>query len=285
MVGILSIARATHAQIVRTGIFYLTLFIFAIFIYLSQILTLFTFYMEAQTIIQMGIASISLWGFILIVITCGNIVSSELEDRTALMLLSKPISRTQFLVGKYFGLMFAILKGAVFLALVLLLTLWLKFGMPILDSEDYHYLVQVKKMPWYQYFYDYFIKPKIFVALQGILLSFLQVSVIACLGCIFFAFFSVALAVSLVSAIFILGNICSYIFVSLDNIKFIPFKILAMAIYYLFPNLGYFSLQSYFSQGKVVSAGYMLLMIIYALLYVTTAMVIATKLFSRREIR
>ncbi len=44
----------------------------------------------------------------MILITSAIIVTQELEDRTAVTLLSKPLHRSDFLLGKYLGLIMAL---------------------------------------------------------------------------------------------------------------------------------------------------------------------------------
>src|SRR5688572_7679379 len=85
----------------------------------------------------MGLATITFWGFIIIVVTSGLIVTQELEDRTAVTLLSKPIQRTDFLLGKFAGLVLSLVPGMIVLAGVLFLTLWMMAvpKMPFHDRE------------------------------------------------------------------------------------------------------------------------------------------------------
>jgi len=119
-----TIACATYGEITRRPIFYITLFAFAVLIYSSHFLTQFAFFQEVNMVREMGLASIALWGFVVVVSVTGVIVTQELEDRTAVTLLSKPLRRSAFLLGKYFGVMLALAAGMLVLAGVLFYTLW-----------------------------------------------------------------------------------------------------------------------------------------------------------------
>ncbi len=119
-----TIASTTYADLTRRPIYYITLGAFALLVYCSSFLTQFTFFQEINMVREMGLASITLWGFIIIVSLTGVIVTQELEDRTAVTLLSKPLRRSAFLLGKYFGLMMALFMGMTVLAGVLFYTLW-----------------------------------------------------------------------------------------------------------------------------------------------------------------
>src|SRR4249919_321615 len=91
------LAGATYGDITRRPLYYILLFTFAFAIFCSKFLTLFSFYQEINMVREMGLATITFWGFIVIVVTSGLVVTQELEDRTAVTLLSKPIQRTDFL--------------------------------------------------------------------------------------------------------------------------------------------------------------------------------------------
>src|SRR5258705_9351716 len=110
-----TIAWATYGEITTRPMYYVTLAVFSLLIFCSSFLTQFSFSMETQMVREMGLASLVLWGFVIVVVLCGVIVTQELEDRTAVTLLCKPIRRSAFLVGKFAGLMLAILPGMVVL--------------------------------------------------------------------------------------------------------------------------------------------------------------------------
>jgi hypothetical protein len=119
-----TIARATYGEITTRPMYYVTLAAAALLIFCSSFLTQFSFSMESQMVREMGMASLVLWGFLITVLLSGVIVTQELEDRTAVTLLTKPVRRSAFLLGKYFGLMLALVAGLVVLAGVLFYTLW-----------------------------------------------------------------------------------------------------------------------------------------------------------------
>ena len=96
-IGIL--AAATYGDITRRPLYYILLFTFAFAIVASKFLTLFSFYQEVNMVREMGMATITFWGFIILVVTSGIVVTQELEDRTAVTLLAKPVLRSQFLLG------------------------------------------------------------------------------------------------------------------------------------------------------------------------------------------
>jgi len=59
----------------------------------------------------------------------------------------------------------------------------------------------------------------------------------------------------------------------------------ARAASYLVPNLGYFNLQMYFSEGKIISIHYLGLSFAYTALYVIAVFLVSCSLFQKREVR
>src|SRR5688572_27160831 len=139
MTNVWTIARATYGEITARPFYFVTLGVFSLLIFSSSFLTQFSFNMEPQMVREMGMASLVLWGFLITVLLTGVIVTQELEDRTAVTLLTKPVRRSAFLLGKYFGLVLSLIAGLVILAGVLFYTLWWMakghlMGHPVLSS-------------------------------------------------------------------------------------------------------------------------------------------------------
>jgi hypothetical protein len=124
MTNVWTIARATYQEITSRPLYFVSLAVFSILIFCSSFLTQFSFYMETQMVREMGMASLVLWGVLITVLLTGVIVTQELEDRTAVTLLTKPLRRSAFLLGKYFGLVMAVAAGILILAGVFFYTLW-----------------------------------------------------------------------------------------------------------------------------------------------------------------
>ena len=82
-----------------------------------------------------------------------------------------------------------------------------------------------------------------------------------------------------------LGNVSSYMVASVENLKVGPLSFLGRMGSYLIPNLGYFNLQMYFSEGKIISFRYLTLSFAYTALYVAAVFLISCSLFQKREVR
>ncbi|MBI4232600.1 hypothetical protein HY605_05180 [Candidatus Peregrinibacteria bacterium] len=279
------IARTTYSFITRQGLYYLVLITLAVMIYMLKHLTLFSFSQEANSIREMGIATFSLWGLIIVVIMAGPIITQELEDKTAVTILTKPIRRSDFLLGKFFGTLGAILVGQIFLTAVLIYTLWSYISFDLLQGAAFRDVTGHEKATVYEFLYGAFIEKNVVLVAEGSLLGFLQISIISaiCIACA--AFFPVVVTVSTTMLIYIIGNLSAYMKASIHKIGFLPLDLIANFIYYAFPNLGYFNLQAAFSEGRMISVTYMASVFIYTAAYVTIVTMLATMLFERREIK
>jgi ABC-2 family transporter len=289
MRNIRTLAAATYGDITRRPLYYILLFTFALAIFGSKFLTLFSFYQELNMVREMGLATITFWGFIIIVVTSGLVVTQELEDRTAVTLLSKPIQRTDFLLGKFAGLVLSLIPGMIVLAGVLFLTLWM-MAAPKLPLHDRDLVAAVEagsspfaetiRVTWHQ-----FVMKQSGVVLQGALLSFFQTAILAAAAVSFSAFFPNVVSVAATTLVFILGNVSSYMLASVENLKIGALSAVGRAGSYLIPNLGYFNLQMYFSEGKIISIRYLGLSFAYTILYVVAVFLISCSLFRKREVR
>ena len=277
------VAWATYAETVRRPIFYILLFAFAFLVFFSQFIALYSFKQEANMIREMGVASCSLWGFLIIVIVSGLTVTAELENRTAVVMLSKPIGRNEFLLGKYFGLTGAVLTGVLFLGGVLFLTLWWRFGQSIMDSPMFQDEV-LRGRGTFSLLWEAFIRDNLIVVVQGLLLTALQMAILCALCVSFAAFLPHPVNVTLTAILFILGNISSYMVGSISRLEIAPLTGLVRFFSWVMPNLGYFNLQSHFGEGRIISISYLLASSGYAVLYIVTVFFVAGSMFGRREI-
>ncbi|MBV9946521.1 MAG: ABC transporter permease subunit [Myxococcales bacterium] len=125
---VLAIALHTYREAVRArvllGVFVLA---FATCIYSLFVANL-SLHNEARVVADLGAASFSLYGAVIAVVLGSTSLHRELEHKTIFPILSRPIRREEYLVGKYLG---ALLTVAVFVALdaaLVLLLLALESG-------------------------------------------------------------------------------------------------------------------------------------------------------------
>jgi len=128
----LAIAANTFREAIRDRILYLLLAFAILMIASSRILSLLTVGAEEKIVKDIGLAAISLFGVATAIFVGVGLVFKEIEKRTVYTLVSKPIRRSQFILGKYLGLVMVLavnvaVMTAVFYVL-LLLKGWMDFA-------------------------------------------------------------------------------------------------------------------------------------------------------------
>lgn len=100
----LAIALNTFREAVRDRVLYLILGFAVVLIAASTLLSLLTVGSEEKIIKDFSLSMISLFGTAAALFIGIGLVYKEIEKRTVYTLLSKPIRRAEFLIGKYLGL-------------------------------------------------------------------------------------------------------------------------------------------------------------------------------------
>jgi ABC-type transport system involved in multi-copper enzyme maturation permease subunit len=120
-----AIAANTVREAVRNRVLYVLLF-FAIVLIGTGVLLATLSYVERERILQsVGLAALRLFGAAIAVFVGVGLIHKEVDRRTIYTILSKPVSRSEFLLGKYVGLLATIwiqvaIMGACFVAVSLL---------------------------------------------------------------------------------------------------------------------------------------------------------------------
>jgi ABC-type transport system involved in multi-copper enzyme maturation permease subunit len=124
-----AVALAAFREGVRQWMFWLLVLLAAGFMFVSIFIPYFTFGEDYLMVKQIGYDLIMLFAALFGALAASMSISEEIEGRTAVTLMSKPVSRRQFLLGKFVGialaglLMFGLL-GTFFEAVLLLKHWW-----------------------------------------------------------------------------------------------------------------------------------------------------------------
>jgi hypothetical protein len=280
MAAMRALSRATYLALVTRPLYYITLLLFGLVILISPYFMLFQFAKESQMVREMGVATMTLWGLILVAMTAGSLVTNELEDKTALLLLSKPLRRSHFLLGKFLGMLWAQALGIVFLSLMFLLTLWYLDGPAQLDR-----FTSDRSQSIWPFMWESFLGHQITFVLQAGLMCIFQLAIMSAICMCMAAFFPNIVTVSATALLFILGNVSAHFVANLQRSSSAPVWGLAQLLSYVLPNLSYFNLQIHFSEGTLVSLNYLLLLTCYTIIYICVVIRFAALIFETREVR
>jgi hypothetical protein len=104
-----AVALAAFREGVRQWLFWLLTLLAAALMALSILIPYFTFGEDYLMVKQLGYDTIMLAAILFGALTASLSISEEIEGRTAITVMSKPVSRRQFMLGKYVGIVLAAL--------------------------------------------------------------------------------------------------------------------------------------------------------------------------------
>ncbi|CAN5543071.1 hypothetical protein BH10PLA2_BH10PLA2_23830 [soil metagenome] len=102
-----AIALAAFLEGVRQPMFWMITLFAAGLMYVSIVVPYFTFGEDAKMVKELGFDTIMIVSVIFAVLAASMSISEEIEGRTAITVMSKPVSRRQFLLGKFLGILLA----------------------------------------------------------------------------------------------------------------------------------------------------------------------------------
>lgn len=158
---LLAIARNTFFESIRQPVVLVLLTVATLLIVLSNPFAAFTMQDDQRMFVDIGLSTVFICGTLLAAFLATNVVNREIENRTALMVISKPVARTPFVVGKYLGVAVAILLAVLYMGLVFVLverhgtmqTVRTPYHFPVIVFGLGGLLVALAIGVWCNYFY------------------------------------------------------------------------------------------------------------------------------------
>lgn len=100
---IFAIAAATWTELVRLKVFYFLIIFALLVIGNSFFLARFSFEEEFQMLKDIALGAMSVFSSLLAILATATLLPKDVEDRTIYTILAKPVSRTEYLLGKLAG--------------------------------------------------------------------------------------------------------------------------------------------------------------------------------------
>jgi ABC-type transport system involved in multi-copper enzyme maturation permease subunit len=201
-------------------------------------------------------------------------VSEEIEGRTALTVLSKPVSRRDFILGKFFGIAWSVGWMCMFLGLVMLVVVAYK---PLYDARE----GAAAETPVWQNCFREMVE-----IIPGIALAYLETLVMAALSVAISTRLPMLANFIITFSIYTLGHLTPLLVQSqtvADNVP-APVIFLAQILATVLPVLDHFNIQANIAAGKQVPLDYVGWSLLYCTLYSAVAMLVALTLFEDRDL-
>jgi hypothetical protein len=282
MYNIYNISRITYQEAVRNPLFYIVIAVSAVLLLISPLFCLFAFGEEVSMMREVGLATITFTGLLISILTASFVITNEIENLTAIMLLAKPVRRCEFIIGKFMGIVFTVLIAFLFLTFVFIVSYWLKEGLPSIQEKIKEGLYLKGSSITKDTFI--FFKDDIWILLKGIYSCFLQVVILTSFAVAFSSFFPLVLSGLGCFVLLIFGNISDYISNALNQKSHVIFNILSWVSSSIIPQFSILNTSSLVTTKSVFSINYLFLISFYTIIYVSFVLYLTTVIFSRREI-
>ncbi|MBD2387071.1 ABC transporter permease [Cylindrospermum sp. FACHB-282] len=249
-------AKNVFQEVIRDRILYIIGFYVFLFALASRIIPEFAATAKEKMLLDFGLAAMNASGLIVTIFVGTGLVNKEIDKRTILVLMAKPISRSEFIISKYLGL------SAVLAVLVAAMT------------AIYFVFLQFSQIPY-----------QTTSILIAVIFLFLQLSLITAVAITLSVFTSSLLATALTFAVYLMGNITPDL-VQLGRLsRNSGMEKLTQGLYLILPDLSRLDLKNDAVYGLQALPDPMALIINagYGLLYSVMLLAIAILIFSQRE--
>ena len=273
------IARATTKESVRQPLFLLLMGLGLLLIIVNTYLPFFSLGQDIKMLKECGLATIQISGLLIAIWTASTSIASEIEGKTAMTLLSKPITRRQFVLGKYVGILQAATALIVPLMIVFCLFLVLKVAYDARESakEVLPFLEQGTSMLSSTYLNE------VLHVIPGFVLIFFEISVVAAISVAISTRAPMVVNMSSCLAIFIVGHITPQL-VEAGSIQIEIVEFMARFIATILPNLESLSMSTAASTGQPIPTEYLLSALGYTAAYAGAAIFLSFYLFEDRDL-
>jgi ABC-type transport system involved in multi-copper enzyme maturation permease subunit len=268
--GTSTIALATAKEAVAQPIYTLALLIGACLLVLYIYIPYNTFGEDVKMYKDSGLMTIMVMAILVAVWTASVSVSDEIEGRTALTLLSKPISRREFVLGKFLGIVWANLAMFVILGAWMLVLVSYKV---VYDARE-----TANPEPSWQ-----LCSSEMIGIVPGLILSFMETVVLTAISVAISTRLPMLPNLVICGSIYVLGHLGPLIVQSsVGQNEFVAFfgQLIALVL----PVLEHFNVQAAVAGGVHVPAHYLAWALLYCVLYSAVAMLLALILFEDRDL-
>jgi len=256
MIPVIStIAVNTFRETIRDRILLIILLFALGFSVISGIVSQWSLNQEAKILQDFGFTTITAFGLIIAIFSGVGLVYKEIDKRTIYNVLSKPISRAEFIIGKYCGLLLTLFVNFLLMGAGFVILYWLFTG-----------VVHLKLIP-------------------AIGMIFLQMSVMVAIVLFYSAFTSPLVSTVLSLFTFLAGNISADIYSIGSGVKNTLFVHLLQAMYYIFPNFSLLNIQTQVVHDLKISIMSIMIGILYTVVYSALLLMIINIIFKRRDLK
>jgi ABC-type transport system involved in multi-copper enzyme maturation permease subunit len=263
-----AIALSVFRESVRDKVLYNLVLFAVLLIGASYLLGQLTAGQDLKIIKDLGLSATGIFGLFIAVFIGIGLVWKEVERRSIYALLAKPITRTQFLAGKYLGLLLTLFVNLAVMAAALYGVLGL---MQWLGPAS---LTAALESPVFD--------PRLLVAIG---LTFVELALVTSLALFFSTFSTPMLSAAFTFGLYVAGHFSADL-KHFETVVDSPVAVaLCRALYYVLPNLAPFDITALVVHGQPIAFGYLAVTVLYGVVYTAAVLVAAMLVFARRDFK
>jgi ABC-type transport system involved in multi-copper enzyme maturation permease subunit len=271
MPKIMAVAAATAKEAINEPLFQVVLALGSFALITFVFIPYNTFGEDVKMLKMCALDLIMFLSIIVAAWTASVSISEEIEGRTALTVLSKPIGRIQFIIGKFFGVVQSVSLLYLFLGAILLVVVSGKVVYDVRESSSPEAL-------W----------PDCYVEMIGIVpglvLAFFETMVITSISVAISTRLSMVPNLLISLSVYALGNLAPSLVQAKVNDPYGIVHFVGQLLATVLPVLENFNLHSAIAAGQEVPLVYLAWALLYCLLFSTVAMLLALLLFEDRDL-
>ena len=257
MTRIAAVAANTFREAVRDRVLYNLIFFALLLVGAALLFGQISIGIQRIVLINLGLTAISVFGVVIAIFIGIGLVSKEIEKRTLYTVLSRPVQRWEFIIGKFFGLAGTLVVNTFFMAIGV-------FAALLYVSRHFQ-----KADGW------------VLVALYFIVL---QLVIITALALLFSSFSSPLLSAVFAFSLFVIGSFAEDLRGFAGLTQGVT-RWLATGAAYLVPNLSALNVINSVAHEQPISGHLIFYNTAYALVYATMALCGAVLVFQRRNLK
>ncbi len=251
---IIAVARNTFREAVRDRVLYVLLFFAAAAILGSKALGWVSVGQDIKIVKDICLAAISVFGTLIAIFVGTSLVYKEIDKRTLYTIISRPIHRYEFVLGKYAGLMALLAVVSAIMLAVSAAYIWLLGG--TVDT----------------------------VFLLAALLSYWELMLVTAVAVLMSSLSSPVLGALIVFSLYIVGHATNILLDLPEQLKGTAGEWLLKAAYYIVPNLSNFNIRAEAANGVPVAMSYVGWAMAYGAVYTALALAFAALVFEDKDL-
>ena len=265
-----AIAQTTAKEAMAQPLFYLLVALGVFALLLFPFLSYNTFGEDVKMVKAEGLTLIKILGIILAIWTASVSIADEIEGRTALTLLSKPVGRVQLILGKFLGVLKPVAVLFIILSVVFLATVSYKV---VYDTRE----TSIPDVTSAQ------CRDQMLQVVPGLVLAFMEAVILSAIGVAVSTRLPMLPNLMICASVYVLGHLVPMLVQSAMG-KFDLVKFMGRFLGAVLPVLDHLSVEPAISADQVVPLVYLAVAAVYCVLYTTVAMLLALLLFEDRDL-